>query len=410
VSSPHFRYFASSADRITPGILDRLERHRADVLGYLGFSDERVTDYYLFDSVDDFNFVDWCKDAEGCTNGNTIYTITPFDSHELMHAYLSPSETAYIIEEGTAEAFHCGEELRAWVFAPAAITRWPDIVAQSPWDGNGEVYRWGVRLVLHLIRQYGAPRFLDYYRGTHRTDDPALFALEFEQFWGQPFDQTWALLTEGINAPEQPLCPCHGQAVPTDGTLMAIGGIADYAVLPSLRSGQSLALVVNGVGAKVGKCDVTAMTPLGQQDSSGSQAPSPALVVLDIGTQGYFVSVASPTVVSATIASLAEPKCEDAATLEVPPGISELSIVLSHRNHDLLQYVRSSFPTPFGANVTHSDFDRLGTYADCGLGTYTPLFLGSEYSALNPVLELSENPIPIDKGTLSVVSFAVAQQ
>ncbi len=93
-----------------------------------------------------------------------------------------------------------------------------------------------------------------------------------------------------------------------------------------------------------------------------------------------------------------------------PRYISELSVVLSCRDDYLPRYLRCNFPTLFGASLGHSDVGRLGTYADCGLGTYTPLFLGSEYSAMSPVLELAQDPIAISKDPLSLVSFLVAQQ
>jgi hypothetical protein len=139
-SSAHFRYFASSSDRIPSDVLDRLEQHRTDILGFFGISDERIINYYRFDRVEDFNRLDRCQESLGCTRGDELFTTLAFDQHELIHAYLSDWQPGFLIAEGTAEAFHCGEAVREWVFAPPVELSWPTVVGQSP--GDTDVYRW----------------------------------------------------------------------------------------------------------------------------------------------------------------------------------------------------------------------------------------------------------------------------
>ena len=190
-TSPHFRLHARSANLVPVGTLDRLERHRADVSTYMGIVDDHVIDYFLFDDVDDAVRNSGCPGTVTCAPGWRVMSTVPLDEHELTHAYLAATLPPPIISEGVANAFRCGTTTGTRL---PSHSGWAEVV--STWPIDQDVYAWGVRLVLSLIRDGGPERFFKYYRAARYSLDPALFALDFQSSWGRRLDDVWAGLVE----------------------------------------------------------------------------------------------------------------------------------------------------------------------------------------------------------------------
>jgi hypothetical protein len=362
-SSPHFHYFATSADHIPEGILDRLEQHRADVLDYLGFSDDRVINYYLFDQIADLQHVECGGTAQACSTGGNVFTTGVFDQHELTLAYLSSWLPAFVIAEGAAEAFHCGDILRAWDFAVPSNMDWTAVVGQAP--PNADVYRWGVRLVLHLLRTYGPARFLKYYQSTHTTNDPALFALEFERFWGVSIDEVWAVLTADLGSVPLPICPCGAPTVQTDGTSMSLSAFDDYRVLPPAQDGQTLLMQLVGVAPKLTRCAGGSAMPMRGVDATGAPYIQPAIAAIMTDQDRYFVSFDGAGSVTGQWQTLIQPDCSAAGVLPVSLQTDYVAVGVPRRTDGPAWYIKLSFT---GQATTSRDDDGpivLNSCSDC---------------------------------------------
>jgi hypothetical protein len=384
-SSTHFHYFATSADRIPAGILDRLEQHRSDISGYLGLSDERATNYYRFDQAQDFNYLDCGQEAMGCTVGGSVFTTNVFDQHELIHAYLSSWRPGHIIAEGTAEAFHCGEALRDWVFATPSGTDWTGVVAQSPPDQD--VYRWGVRLVLYLIRSYGPGRFLEYYKAAHETDDPALFALEFERFWGLSIDEVWAVLIADLSANPLPICPCGQPELPTDGSSVTLSPFSDYRVLPRVSGGQTVLLSIVAPGPKLVRCAGGDAIPLSGPFSSVPSLPAPALATILPDVDGYYVSFDDAGSIAGQLEPLVQPDCSASSMLTLPSGTDYWALVVPGRFDGAAWYVGVA------GDVHLYRVDdgpvSVGVSLDCSFSPSEPISYLASVSMLSGYVELT---------------------
>jgi hypothetical protein len=359
-SSPHFHYFAMSQAEIPLGILDRLEQHRADMLGYLGLTESGIVTYYRFDRIVDLNRID-CSGSVGaaCTDGSTVYTTNVFEQHELIHAYLSAWTPPQLIAEGTAEAFHCGEPLRDWVFATPLKTAWDAVVAQP--DSDRDVYRWGVRLVLHLIRTYGVAPFVKYYQTAHLTDDPALFALEFERFWGQPIDAVWAVLAGNINATPLPICPCGLPVVPTDGGVMPLSAFDDYRVLPPPQDGQTLVMQLVGNAPKLMRCEGGAAMPMRGISATGAPSVQPAIAALVTDQDRYFVSFDGASSVAGQWQPLIASDCSVAGLLSVSLQTDYVAVGVPRRTDGAVWYIELSFAGQ--ATISREDAGPITMYS-----------------------------------------------
>lgn len=325
-SSAHFHYFATSVDRIPAGILDRLEQHRNDISSALGISDAGAIDYYRFDQVQDFSsYLDGCQEATSCTIGKSVFTTSVFDQHELIHSYLSDWHPVQMLAEGSAEAFHCGDALRDWVFAVPSTMDWTTVVAKSPSDTD--IYRWGVRLVLYLIRAYGSGRFLEYYQTTHQTDDPALFALEFERFWGQSIDRVWTILAANLGSAPLPICPCGQPIIPVDGSPMDVSEFDDYRVLPPALDSQTFTMSLDGSGPRLARCAGGQAIPLRGINLAGRPLVQPALAAILPDDDRYYVSFAGAGSITGQWTTLLQPSCLTAGLLTIPQGIDYLALV-----------------------------------------------------------------------------------
>jgi hypothetical protein len=296
VQSSHFRYFATSKERIPTGILDRLEKLRSDVYGYLGIMDERLITYYRFDHIEDFNYLDGSDKTEGMCIGSSVYTAKDFDQHEVIHALLSQWPAPPIIAEGIAEALHC-DTPPSWVYGQPATMDWPEVVSAT--HHNSDVYRWGARLVLHLIRKHGPKAFIQYYQSGHSWKSSSDFVQGFEGFWQESWPLVWSSLTTALPSVPAPICPCGHPVLPTDGSTTRISEFNDYLVLPEIPVGQSLLLSFNGVGPAIGRCEDSALTSV--TVSAPTDGPVAAEVVAHLRNGRFFLSTTGESTVSARV-------------------------------------------------------------------------------------------------------------
>lgn len=344
VSSPHFRYFATSADRIPDGILDRLEQHRADISGYLGFPDEGVTNYYLFDTLEGFNKVYCVEEGGPCTYQGAVYTTSVFDQHELIHAYLANWAPPALIREGTAEAFHCGEglsEVSQAIYASPPTADWTAVVTQNPPDPD--VYISGVRLVLFLIRTYGPGQFLKYYQTAHLTDDPALFGFEFQRFWGQSIDVAWTTLLEDLSSTLFSICPCGQPNVSTDGSSTALSAFDDYRVLPPAQDGQTLLMQLVGDAPKLTKCTGGEAMPMRGVEETGAPNIQPAIAAIMTDQDRYFLSFNGAGSSTGQWQPLIQSDCLGAGVLPVSLQTDYVAVGVPRRADGSAWYVKLSF-------------------------------------------------------------------
>ena len=105
-----------------------------------------------------------------------------------------------------AEAIGCGYE--APISASFADIDWRHAVVELRSD---RVYGLGGLFVRHMIRRHGIEEFLRYYEQSPERRDPALFAANFESFWGERIDDVWTDFTTikgGVPWVDQKICPC----------------------------------------------------------------------------------------------------------------------------------------------------------------------------------------------------------
>jgi hypothetical protein len=252
--SLHFRYYARAADRVPPPIFDHLEGHWANMSTFFGLKPDSVIDYYLYDSIEDLEARGPCAGVAACAAGASVHTTMPFHEHELIHAYLSQLGFAPpIISEGVASGLSCFE-----YFSPPADTPvdlpWQDVARLTHRDRQGGAIEYGaMRLVRHIIREHGPATFARFYGYAAYTLDPALFALEFERFFGRSLDETWAEATAPHTTPtylDEAMCPCATGALPLDGSAVAIPWRYGATVPPlpfRLETDTSVRLALSGI-------------------------------------------------------------------------------------------------------------------------------------------------------------------
>lgn len=169
---------------------------------YLGLVDQNVVDYYLFEDAAE---VSCPLGSPHCTSGRSVYSTMPFMEHELIHAYLAGlGPPPQPLLEGMAEAIGCTR-------GDGALTverDWRRAVAEFP-TVDGSIYQASQRFARYLLAEKGVPRTMAFYDVALFTTDPAVFALQFERWWGLPFEGVWSTAL-GSDPPVEslPICPC----------------------------------------------------------------------------------------------------------------------------------------------------------------------------------------------------------
>ncbi|HVZ72089.1 MAG TPA: hypothetical protein VHJ20_06910 [Polyangia bacterium] len=216
LTSAHFRYHARADVVLDPGIMDRLERHRTEIDDFYGI-ESGVIDYYLFRDHDDFMASSPCPSAGACTLGRSVYAYIPFFEHELVHGlFADAGEPARVVSEGLAEHAACIAPEIAFGVSP---NEWPAAV-------EGPDYGFGQELVSWMLATGGTARFVHFYGESLTTSDPAIFALQFERYWGRRLPDVAIELKGSRFAGSS--CPCAAPSLPLDGSPSSFVGEQDY--------------------------------------------------------------------------------------------------------------------------------------------------------------------------------------
>jgi hypothetical protein len=248
--STHFRYYARAADRVPVSILDLLEAHWTETSTFFRLDQNLLVDYYLFDSADDLAAHGPCGSAGGCA-GFAAFTARPFHEHELLHTYFAPlGSTPPLIAEGVASGVSC-LEFSTSPGSPPQDASWQ--AAASNVHLEGEDFGQS-RLIRYLIRQHGPEAFVNFYRSAEHTLDPALFALQFDRFWGESIDAVWAAATTPQVVPtylDVAMCSCSGAEMPVDGSPSAISPLYGAYSMPrpfTLTADSDVVVSMDGLG------------------------------------------------------------------------------------------------------------------------------------------------------------------
>jgi hypothetical protein len=220
LTSAHFRYHARAGTVLDPTIMDRLEAHRAEFEARFGIESPLV-DYYLFKDDNDLIARSPCPDRD-CTSGSSLFTSVPFHEHELVHVLLSAvGRPALIVSEGIAQHAAC---IQTHLAAPVPPVSWPEVAGVS--NNSTSVYNFGQRLTAWMLAARGPAAFISFYGKSLPTLDPALFALQFETFWGRRIGDVAVELND--DRYEGSSCPCGAPAVPDDASPVSFVAWQDY--------------------------------------------------------------------------------------------------------------------------------------------------------------------------------------
>jgi hypothetical protein len=218
LTSAHFRYHARADAVLDPTIMDRLEAHRTEFDARFGVAPGTI-DYYLFRDHADQGANSPCPEGTSCTDGRSVLTSAPFHEHELVHAFLSDTgKTAPVMAEGFAQHASCLFPRFAYAVPPE---QWPVAIPLSP-----AAYNFGQRLVSWMLAAGGTERLLDFYHLCLPTTDAALFALQFEQYWGRRIADVAVEIQDTRFAGSS--CPCAAPPLPADGSPTSFVAMQDY--------------------------------------------------------------------------------------------------------------------------------------------------------------------------------------
>ncbi|HVZ72091.1 MAG TPA: hypothetical protein VHJ20_06925 [Polyangia bacterium] len=196
--------------------MERLERHRTEIDTFYGVESGPI-DYYLYRDRDDFTASSPCPPSSGCTNGRSVYAYAPLFEHELVHAlFADAGEPALVVQEGLAQYAAC---IQPELGGGGVPEQWPGNV-------EGPDYAFGESLVSWMLTTGGPTRFVRFYGDSLTTRDPAVFALQFERFWGHRLADVAGELQDARFAGSS--CPCTAPALPADGSAVSFTARQDY--------------------------------------------------------------------------------------------------------------------------------------------------------------------------------------
>lgn len=222
LTSAHFRYHARAETVVDSTLMDRLEARRAELDAWFGVEAPTV-DYYLFKDRADLVANSPCPPDRDCTGGSSIFSSVPLLEHELVHALLSGvGQPAPIVAEGIAQHAAC---VQTHIATRMSQVPWQRVASLSG-DDSTDVYNFGQRLTAWMLATRGPAAFVSFYGQSLPTLDPALFALQFESFWGRRIGDVAGELDD--DRYEGSSCPCTAPAVPDDGSSVSFVMGQDY--------------------------------------------------------------------------------------------------------------------------------------------------------------------------------------
>ncbi len=368
--SAHFRLYVSPGAYLQPGLdgqsaLTALETNWADVATLLPLKAGKIEYHWV--SVDELAAA-CTEDVAGCElEGPIVVAYHVPDQHELDHSYMELMTGTHdnpipLLTEGYAEAIGCGQGSGALLTDP---TRWQDLVALpevSP-KFEGEGLSQGAMLVRYLIRQWGGDRFVAYYARATKVRDPALFADDFQRFWGMSLDAAWSAMrtvAPGENIYDGSLCPCSLPPLPLDQALPDDLPAAPYWTIPE-GNGETIAL--EGAPSYV----VNDFDCLGQRlDGGGGTGTS--LIRLGASVRSYVLAPLTGTATGNFISDT----CASVDAFTVPAGgLSSLGLAVQvDRASVASNIVYLQLQPPLGATQLSAPLgETVTTCARCAFDT-----------------------------------------
>jgi hypothetical protein len=311
LSSEHFRYHARADAVLDPTIMDRLEAHRTEFDARYGV-DPGVVDYYLYRDDADRDANSPCPTGHNCTDQRSVMSSDPFHEHELVHAFLNDTgQPARVVGEGFAQYAACVVPRLGYAIPPE---QWPAGV-ESP--SPGYVYNFGQRLVAWMMAAGETTRVLDFYHRSVETNDAALFALQFERFWGRRISDVAVELQDPRYAGSS--CPCAAPALSDDGSATSFVARQDYRTIDVDAESR---LELTSDGGQVVFPFVCANAPNDGPILPEGDAPAGAsLTIARVGAGRFGVTAAYPATGTAVVHASRRPAtdwtCDTAAASPV---------------------------------------------------------------------------------------------
>lgn len=304
--------------------------------------------------------------AGGCEQeGPVVFAVGVPVQHELNHAYMelitgSHAPPVPLVTEGFASAIGCGDGLGV---QKGTTPRWQDLVAlpeaNPRFDAEG--YAAGALLVRYLVRTRGIDAFVAYYAQAPKVRDPALFADDFQRFWGMTLDEAWSgmnTVAPGTSLGDTPLCPCSLPPLPLGSSLL--GGLTapPYWTIPD-AGGATIAMWPLG-GGVFDDFDCRGQT------FDGSGAASAGLVRLGPTVHGY---VLAPLEIAAT-GHFVSDTCEAAELFQVPAAAAALGLAVQvDQSSAAADVVYLRLQRPAGTTSLIVPFGPIAACATCAFDT-----------------------------------------
>jgi hypothetical protein len=310
--SSHFRLFvdpalgAQSMAWAEANGLAALETEWSDVETMLKMPDGKITYYWL--TEDDVPGACGGPGEGACTWERSLEIDSPVipNPHELTHAYMYLRKQRHpipFLAEGIAESIDCSLSHTD----AAKDVPWPGVVAS---EETSDSFVQGGAFMRYLIRRFGIDAVLRYYEQAPERRDPALYAANFESFWGVTMDDAWAEVHAPASRGDLRICPCSLPSPGSGGAPVQDRARAPYWTLPD-TAGTTVALRVTGA-------DLDRVHVL---DCAGVQPPitdEGVLARLDGAARRYVL----PPLADAEIGDLLADDCASAAPYTLAANLS----------------------------------------------------------------------------------------
>jgi hypothetical protein len=403
--STHFRLYVDPALMQLPAAfagenaLDALETEWSDVATMLAMPDGKI-DYYWY-TPEQIGIA--CDDTSegGCTKEEQMEIDAPLlpDAHELNHAYTylrSPRRPIPFLAEGMAEAIGCGYE--APIGASFDDDDWRQAVVEVRSD---RVYGLGGLFVRHMIRRHGIAEFLRYYEQSPERRDPALFAANFESFWGERIDDVWTDFTT-IKATvawvDEKICPCSLPPITPGAPIVNDPAHAPYWTVPDVGDASLAFTAPRYQSVSVRSCAGDTFPLVGKA----------VLARLGAGARWYVM----PQLADVQAGTFVADNCADAAHYPLSPdvlvGNPYLSVTVPPTEASTV-YLAIDVPFPLDTKVSGAyamcascDFDQDGCSPISG-ATKTPV-TGPFYARLQ--FHSSDNQLQYGAVNTQVLTFS----
>lgn len=303
LSSDHVRYHARGTRiDLCRGVVADLEDHANGVLSLFGLSWEpgRTIDYYLFDNATDLGRTSLCGGHDGCYDGrsDSIYSVSAFHAHELVHALLrSVGTPPAIYREGIAEAIGCNYFRTLRTSDAVRNARWQELIALGNNIPNGSegtfYYDVARQFVRHIVEQFGLPAFVNFYSFAQATD-PVGFELDFQTAFNANLDDVWNRAMQQAYPEGIGICPCRGEAVPSDSGPHTGGNAAGCGYNPRLfevSTSGPVTIDVNEGSPVVMSCGGNRTPAVALQNNTGD---TPPLLGTYLAAGRYFMTQLRP--------------------------------------------------------------------------------------------------------------------